>query len=96
MFNSILEQLFHGRINPFERKIPFTPERTETEQKIQRAKEYFRRELSTENYKRLDELETLYTESSDFENIYYFKHGFTLGALIMVEVFLEQEGAVNE
>ena len=96
MFKSILENFFNGKINPSEHSVPFSREREAVNKKVQEEKGYFRKILSPEDYNRLNDLENLYTESSNFVNVETFKHGFTLGALMITEVFLEQEGLANE
>ena len=96
MHKSIFEALYYGKINPSERKVRATPEKNDIERTIQALKNYFRKEFSAEDYERLEELENLYTEYHDCENINLFAHGFTVGALIMLEVSAGVQIVVNE
>jgi len=96
MHKSIFEALYYGKINPSERKVRSTPEKGNIECKIQALKSYFHKELSAEDYERIEKLETLYTEYHDCENVNLFAHGFTVGALLMLEVSAGLEGVINE
>lgn len=93
---SILEALFYGKIAPFERGVKHSPERAEVEHKIQEEKEFFKSELSHDLHQRFTALEDLYNRASDDEEIDIFTHGFTIGALIMLEVMAGKEGIINE
>jgi hypothetical protein len=84
---SILEELHSGNIFPDELIIPKDPEYRLINQKIGDNKEYFKKKLPEDEYRRFEELDNLCCQSSSMCASESFIYGFKLGALIMVEVF---------
>lgn len=93
MSYSIMEALFNGRVIPWERRGNMTDERRKIEEKIQREKRYFIEKMSLDDCQRFERLEELFNSSSHCEDVDTYSHGFTLGALLMMEV-MEKKGAI--
>lgn len=87
--SSILADLYYGRISPWERRPTLDEESRENSRKIENEKRYFIQKFSLDDCQRFQELENLYTQSSDIEQADAFSCGFKLGAELMVEVFTE-------
>lgn len=96
MSYSIMEALFDGRIIPWERRANLTDERQEIEEKIQREKRYFIEKMSLDDCQRFEQLENLYNSAAHCEEVDTYSHGFTLGALLMVEVMEKKRVIFNE
>lgn len=73
-----------------------TDEHREIEEKIQREKRYFMEKMSIEDCQRLEGLENLYGEAAHHEEIEIYTHGFTLGALMMLEVMESKQAIINK
>lgn len=93
MSYSIMEALFDGRVIPWERRPNFTDEHKEIIRKIQTEKRYFTEKMSRDDACRFQELEDLYGGMAHCEEVNTYSHGFTLGALLMLEV-MESKGKV--
>lgn len=93
---SIIEALFDGKIIPWERRSIHTPERKALEEKIEKEKKYFTQKMSLDDCKRFEELENLYQEVAFDEELGIYSHGFTLGALLLMEVMRKKEDIINE
>lgn len=87
--SSILADLYYGRISPWERRPTLDEESRENSRKIENEKRYFIQKFSLDDCQRFQELENLYTQSSDIEQADAFSCGFKLGAELMVAVFTE-------
>ena len=92
---SILTALYNGEINPSERKKSKGEEQSAIEKNIQSLKDYFKKGMTEEDYKNLEELEELYCESSEIDNVDAFAYGFTMGALFLVEIMVGKEVSIN-
>ena len=88
---NILHELYLGRVSRRECRINRTAEEMAVEDKIQTEKKHFSETMSAEDYKRLDTLESLYTEAHYFENVRTFVYAFRLGALIMCAILEGEE-----
>jgi hypothetical protein len=86
MSKSILESLYHGKISPYSRPAVSTPERKELAKRIQAEKEYFTGKMSPDDIRRFDNLEDLLSADFHNENADIFSNGFSLGALLMLEI----------
>lgn len=86
MLYSIMEALFDGGIIPWERRRRMSKERKAIEEKIQREKRYFVEKMSLDDCQRFEALEALYGEAAHDEETDTYAHGFTLGAMLMLEV----------
>ena len=87
MKNNVLHDLYNGHINPAERKPNRTNEIRALSRKIEVEKSYFAQKMSLDDFQRLQALEHLYGEESEFEQIEAFAYGFRLGTMLMCGVF---------
>lgn len=85
--SSILTDLYYGRISPWERRPAHIEERRENSRKIEDEKRYFIQKMSLDDCRRFQELENLYTQYGDIEQVDAFSCGFKLGAELMAEIF---------
>ena len=58
--------------------------------KIESEKRYFMEKMSLDDCKRFQELEGLYETAAHCEEVDLYAHGFTLGTLLMLEVFRKE------
>lgn len=93
---SIMEALFDGRIIPWERPGNMTAERLEIEEKIRQEKRYFMGNMSADDQARFERLEDLYSCAVHSEEIGIYSHGFTLGAMLMLELMQSKEAILAE
>lgn len=96
MTNPIMKALFNGEIAPWERSNTMSAERKSLEEKIQNEKRYFIEKMSPDDCKRFDALEELYSDATLDEEDEIFAHGFTLGALLMMEIMAKKEDIIHE
>ena len=96
MSYSVVEALFDGRIIPWERRSAPNPERRARAEKIEREKGYFMEKMSLDDCKRFQELEAMYIDGTYEEEIQIYTHGFTLGAMLMLEVMGKKETIIDE
>jgi len=96
MTYSIMEALFVGRVIPWERHNLMSAERKALEEKIQKEKRYFIEKMSLDDCKRFEELEGLYNEAGLDEEVDIYSNGFTLGALLMMEVMAKKQEIIDE
>ncbi len=87
--SDILTDLYYGRISPWERRPTRTVEGQNIDRKIEDEKRYFFQKMPLDDCQRFQELEDLYTQSSDTEQVDAFSYGFKLGAELMIAVFAE-------
>ncbi|MCQ5130276.1 hypothetical protein NE562_11435 [Butyricicoccus faecihominis] len=95
MSYSIMEALFNGRIMPWEHQTTNSPERTELECRINQERLHLKEQLSSKDQERLMNLEDLINYATLDENIEIYSHGFTLGALLMLETMEKKEQIIN-
>ncbi len=95
MPSSIMEALFDGKVIPWERRANLTEERREIERKIESEKRYFIEKMSLDDCQRFERLENLYGGAAHCEDVDTYTHGFTLGALIMLEVMEKKEEIIR-
>ena len=91
MRHSIIEALFNGEIAPYEQRKPHSPERMALEQKIKSEKRHLAEKLPEEDVRRLEVMEELYNEAAFYGDLDIFSRGFTLGALLIMEVMTESK-----
>lgn len=96
MRHSILHALFDGNVIPWERPIPMSAERMALETKIESEKQYFMESISSDDRKRFEELTDMYAEVSFDEDNTACSYGFTLGALLMMEVMEKKEAMIRK
>ena len=83
----ILEDLYFGRISPWERLCPKSEEYKEIGGKISKVREYFEKTLSAEGNEQFEKLQDLLCDSGEIEDICLFEYAFSPGALMMLDVF---------
>jgi hypothetical protein len=81
----ILEELYYGRIHPFERIVHQDPDHP-LNRKISDPKLALQEKLPAEDVQSLEELVDLCCDSGVQESAASFGYGFKLGALMMMEV----------
>ena len=96
MMINIMEALYNGRLIPWERRVWMTEERKEIEKNIEREKMYFSKKLSQDDYERFERLEKLYMNSHHSEDVDFYAYSFTLGALLMLEIFKRGDDIFDE
>lgn len=95
MQKSIMKALFNGGVIPWERRNTHTPERRELETKIENEKRYFIEKMSLDDCQRFEKLETLYQDAAFDEETDIYTHGFTLGAMLMIEVMANKDEMIG-
>ena len=83
----ILEDLYFGRISPWERLCPKSGEYKEISGKIGKVRDSFEKNLSAEGSEQFEKLQDLLCDAGEIEDISLFEHAFSLGALMMLDVF---------
>ena len=84
---SILQELYFGSINPCERERVHAPEYTALAKKIDEIDVHFKNMLSSEEYDKLQEMLNLRAEADLSEEAALFGYAFSIGALLMIDVF---------
>lgn len=92
---SLLQSLFDGEISPEELILPKDPKYQSLNQKISDEKKYFENMLSEEDNQRFIELDDFFCHRCLMESEASFMYGFRLGAMLMVEVFMEKDELVR-
>ena len=95
MSQSIINALYNGKIIPWERRKSMSAERKAIEKKIEAEKRYFSDKMSLDDCQRLNTLGDLILEAAFDEHEEIYAHGFTLGALLMIEVMEMKEAIIN-
>lgn len=85
MKKSILESLYNGDLLPFECPNSKVPELKEIQKKIESEEEYLKQKLSTDDCKRLEDLQDLICDSQNINETEIFSHGFAIGAFLMLD-----------
>jgi len=83
----ILEALFNGEIYPSENVVPKSDKFRQIGADISEAMNFFEEKLSKEDYERLERLMDRHADEGNMTNEEQFKYGFTLGVLMMCEIF---------
>jgi hypothetical protein len=92
----VFSNLFHGRYSAWERKPYRTDENKAVNRKIEDEKRYFSLKMSLDDFQRLQALENLYNEASDFEQMDAFTYGFRLGTTLMCAVFMDENELTHD
>jgi len=92
----IMKALYYGRVIPWERRVVMTDERKKVEKSIEREKQYFAESMSTADRERFERLGNLCVSASCYEDVDIYSNGFTLGALLMLEVLENAESIISE
>ena len=83
----ILEAIYSGEIYPAE---PVTPENDDfrhANEEISNTMNFFQEKLSKEDYELLEKLCDHHADASLMVSQEHFKYGFTMGVLMMCEIF---------
>jgi len=91
MQKSIFESVYYGKNVPYERRVNLSPERRELEGRINAEKQYFAEKLSPDDCRRFEELVNLYSQANLDDEVNIFSHGFTVGALLLLEITKKAE-----
>lgn len=83
----VLEEIYHGNLNPEERMVPKDPEYRPLNRKISQLMEEAKQRLSKSEFAALEQILDLNGESSSMVASEAFAQGFRMGALVMMEVF---------
>ena len=83
----ILEALFNGEIYASEDIVPKSDRFRQTAAHISEAMTYFKGKLSKEDYVLLEKLCDSYADECCETSEVQFKYGFTMGILLMCEIF---------
>lgn len=83
---TLLESLYHGRLNPEEQAVPKNPEYRQSRRELSEAMEAFKKKLSAEEFAELEELMNLQYKIQGIETAAAFRYGFRLGAAMLIEV----------
>lgn len=89
--NSLIEQLYHGSLQPNKNVIPNSPEYVKLNQEASEIIEIWKGRLSEEEFIELEALLDLHAQTHSMELASIFTYGFRLGAGIMVEVLTGEE-----
>jgi len=80
-----MKDLYFGRIPMWEDSRPQNPEYIHATSRIGEINEHFRNTLSPEQWKQLNELESLYTQALSIEHMDAFSNGVCIGILLMID-----------
>lgn len=86
MTYSVMQDLYWGNLVPWERGRPQDPSYAPITQKASEINEHFKDILSSEEYKRFEEMEDLETGRRNMEEIQLFEYAFRMGVLMMIDV----------
>jgi len=95
MTQSILEALYNGTLVPGERPYNKNPKREALSEKIEDEKRYFMQKMSLDDCQRFQMLDGLHAEAAFEEEMQVYYYGFTLGALLMVEVMERRDEMIQ-
>lgn len=91
MGRTFVNDLYYGRISPWERKRVRRMQSAGLDARIEQEKAYFARILSKEDCSRLEQLENLYTMQHEEERLESFYQGLKIGARFMEAVFCSDD-----
>ena len=84
---SMLQELYFGNIRPCERNRVRDPEYAALTKKISDIVVHFRDLLSPEEYAKFTEMRDLQADADLFDEVQLFEYAFSLGVLLMLDVF---------
>ena len=82
-----MDDLYYGRIVPWERRPKKNAERSEINRKIEIEKRYFIEKMSLDDCKRFQQLENLYMQATGIEDVDIFAYGVAFGTQFMLSIF---------
>ena len=86
----IIEDLYYGRISPYEMSISATPEYQKLKSLAERNEDLLRESLSDEQKELLDKLIESVTDISSISERDMFIAGFRLGVKLMIDVMKDK------
>ena len=86
----IIEDLYYGRISPYEMNISATPEYQKLKTLADRNENLLRESLSDEQKELLDKLIESVTDISSISELDMFINGFRLGIKLMIDVMQDE------
>ena len=86
----IIEDLYYGRISPYEMSISTTPEYQKLKAFADRNEDLLRESLSDEQKERLENLIETVTDISSISERDMFINGFRLGIKLMIDVMQDE------
>lgn len=86
MRKSMLQELYFGRISPWERKRVHTQEYHALTKKIDGIVVHFKNLLSSEEYAKFEEMQTLQAQADIIDDVNLFEYSFCLGAALMMDI----------
>ena len=95
MSKSIFEALYFGKIRPHEIVGALNPEQKKYKEKIKSEMAYFIGKMTEEDAERFNDLEDMFSCNSLDDEVNIFSNGFTLCALLMLEIIERREGFFN-
>ena len=87
MKESILHDLYWGKIHLWDQRRVHTQEYSALAQKVEDITSHFHNLLSSEEYVRFDEMQDLQAQIGVIDDIALFEYSFRLGALMMIDIF---------
>lgn len=87
---SILSELYHGNISPYDRPTERTEEYQKLTKQIEKVEEKLKSELSPEQWRLYEKCVGLLLERQEIHEEQVFREAFSSGAQIMLEVVTEK------
>lgn len=84
---SILEDLYYGKIHPWEKSAPKNPAILSINREINDLERELKGKLDAQGAKQLDKIDELFCQSSDLHDCESFSQGLKLGMLLIAEAF---------
>ncbi len=91
MRESLLNDLYYGKIVPWERPRVCTHGFEEISDKIIDIEKHFKNLLPPEEYEKFEELQSLRGQAASIESAELFEYAFSTGVLMMIEVLHYKE-----
>lgn len=87
MRESMVRELYYGKLSPWERKRAYSPERIALMDKMDDIVQHFQNLLSPEEYKKFAEMQELEMQIDAEDAADLFEYAFCMGALLMTDIF---------
>lgn len=87
----MLREMYFGKVIPWERKNRNSEKQRELLRKMEAEERYFVEKMSLDDCQRFQEMLHLNTEIAMSEEGEIFSYGFTMGAMLMMDVMEEAE-----
>ena len=96
MTHNIFKALYNGEFNPSERSPHRTKEHQDIEDRIATEKRLLMAQMSDDDRRLLEQLESLYVDSHDLDQQEVFAYGFKLATLLMCAVFMSSDEPMSK